>query len=193
MDLTRIFTIGGKPGLNKLVAQSKNGVIVESLVDGKRFNASSTSKISSLEDITIFCLEGDKPLKDVLQAIGKANSFSKIEVPIDDKLKETLKKQLPSFDEERVYNSDIKKIFKWYNLLISKDLLKLEEEQAEEQDETASDNKKGDSKTSSEKTQKAVKQATPNKVKAPVKKAPKGKPSTKKASAIKSSSSKKNG
>ena len=184
MDLTKIFTIGGKPGLNKLVAQSKNGVIVESLVDGKRFNASSTSKISSLEDITIFCIEGDKPLKEVLQAIGKAASFSKIEVPSDDKLKETLKKQLPSFDEERVYNSDIKKIFKWYNLLISTDLLKLEEEQNEAG---------SDSKASSEKTQKTAKQASPKKVKAPVKKAPKGKPSTKKASAIKSSSSKKNG
>ena len=54
MDLTGIFTIGGKPGLQKLVAKSPNGVIVESLIDGKRFNAYSSYKISSLEDISIY-------------------------------------------------------------------------------------------------------------------------------------------
>lgn len=68
MDLSVIFTIGGKPGLQKLVAQSSNGVIVESLLDGKRFNAYSSYKISSLEDITIYGEVEDIPLKEVLQA-----------------------------------------------------------------------------------------------------------------------------
>ena len=75
MDLTSIFTIGGKPGLQKLVAKSPNGVIVESLIDGKRFNAYSSYKISSLEDISIYCENEDVPLSDVLCKIAEKNEF----------------------------------------------------------------------------------------------------------------------
>ena len=179
MDLTGIFTIGGKPGLNKLVAQSNNGVIVESLVDQKRFNASSTSKISSLEDISIFCLEGDKPLKEVLLEIGEASSYKTIEVPSEKDLKAELKKFLPTFDEDRVYNSDVKKIYKWYNLLVKSKILKKEEKKTEKAAE-------GEKKP-------AAKKAAPKKAKAPVKKAPAAKTASKKGGAVKSSAAKKNG
>lgn len=183
MDLTGIFTIGGKPGLNKLVAQSSNGVIVESLVDHKRFNASSTSKISSLEDISIFCLEGDKPLKEVLQEIGNVSSYKKIEIPNEGDLKPSLKKFLPTFDEDRVYNSDVKKIFKWYNLLVESKLLKKEEEKAEKKAEKPAE---GDKKP-------AAKKAAPKNAKAPVKKAPAAKTTSRKGAAVKSSAAKKKG
>lgn len=183
MDLSGIFTIGGKPGLNKLVAQSKNGVIVESLVDNKRFNASSTSKISSLEDISIFCLEGDKPLKEVLIEIGTASSFSKIDVPADGALKDALKKYLPTFDEERVYISDIKKLFKWYNLLVAKKLLTA--------DSKLEDDNKDSDKDSD--TKKATKKKVAAKAKAPIKKAPNVKTASRKGASVKSSSAKKNG
>jgi len=179
MDLSGIFTIGGKPGLNKLVAQSKNGVIVESLVDHKRFNASSTSKISSLEDISVFCQEGDKPLKDVLEIIGDANSFKAIDVPSEEGLKEVLKKYLPTFDQDRVYNSDIKKIFKWYNSLIGAKLLKKEAKKTE---------KAGD-----EEKKAALKKAAVKKAKAPIKNAPNVKVASRKGGAQKSSAAKKNG
>ncbi|MFT6715687.1 MAG: hypothetical protein ACJA0Q_000314 [Saprospiraceae bacterium] len=180
MDLSEIFTIGGKPGLNKLVAQSKNGVIVESLVDNKRFNASSTSKISSLEDISVFCLEGDKPLKDVFSVIGEASSFAQIEVPDDSALKDALKKYLPTFDQNRVYNSDVKKIFKWYNLLVDKKLLTAESLKESDKSEKTDAKKSGKKKTAP-------------KVKAPSKKGASPKAVSKKASSVKSSSAKKNG
>jgi hypothetical protein len=179
MDLSGIFTIGGKPGLNKLVAQSKNGVIVESLVDHKRFNASSTSKISSLEDISVFCLEGDKPLKDTLEVIGEASDFKEIDVPSDEGLKDALKKYLPTFDQDRVYNSDVKKIFKWYNSLIGAKLLKKE---AKKTEKTEDEEKKG-----------AAKKATTKKAKAPIKNAPNVKIASRKGGAQKSSAAKKNG
>jgi len=150
------------------------------LVDSKRFNASSTSKISSLEDISIFCLEGDKPLKEVFEELGKANSFAKIDVPEDDKLKDALKKFLPTLDEDRVYNSDVKKVFKWYNLLIAKKLLTAEEEAKAKTTEKAAGKKP------------AKKKAAP-KAKAPVKKMVSPKASSKKAASVKSSSAKKNG
>lgn len=133
MDLTGIFTIGGKPGLQKLVAQSGNGVIVESLQDGKRFNAYSSYKISSLEDISIYSLEDDIPLKDVLSEMGKQNNFAEIEIPGKDALGTEFKKYI-DYDTDRVYVSDIKKIFSWYNILIKSSILVEggEEEEKEE-------------------------------------------------------------
>lgn len=127
MDLTGIFTIGGKPGLQKLVAQSANGVIVESLKDGKRFNAYSSYKISSLEDISIYSIDDDIPLKDILLSIGKKNNFSEIEVPSKGDLGTSFKEYI-DYDEDRVYVSDIKKIFSWYNLLIKSSILTAESE-----------------------------------------------------------------
>lgn len=137
MDLTGIFTIGGKPGLQKLVAQSANGVIVESLVDGKRFNAYSSYKISSLEDISIYGEEEDIPLAEVLVKIGEASNFSEIEIPG----KSELKSKLNSFieiDQERVYESDIKKLFGWYNILVKSEVL-TEETAKEEKEEAAAE------------------------------------------------------
>ena len=67
MDLNKILSIAGKPGLYKLIAQSKNGLIIESLIDGKRMNAFKTEKISSLEEISLFAHDEDVSLKVVLQ------------------------------------------------------------------------------------------------------------------------------
>lgn len=180
MDLTRIFTIGGKPGLQQLIAQSKNGVIVESLVDKKRFNASSSSKISSLEDISVFCVNEDKPLKEVLLAIGTKNNFSSIEVPAEDDLKSTLESYVSNLDNDRVYTSDVKKIFKWYNLLITAGLLKEEKVADKKAEDTDSEKKKSTaSKTTASKTtakkpaaKKSVAQASANKKKVSAKAAP---------------------
>jgi hypothetical protein len=122
MDLTGIFTIGGKPGLQKLVAQSANGVIVESLIDGKRFNAYSSYKISSLEDISIYAENEDVPLRDVLKMIAKDNEFKELEVPKKGELIDAFNKYIV-IDQERVYESDIKKLFSWYNILVKSDIL----------------------------------------------------------------------
>lgn len=131
MDLTGIFTIGGKPGLQKLVAQSANGVIVESLVDGKKFNAYSSYKISSLEDISIYGETEDIPLREVLVKIGEANGYAEIEIPSKTELKNVLA-SIVDIDEERVYESDIKKLFSWYNILVKSNILN--EESAKEQE-----------------------------------------------------------
>ena len=42
--LKEILSISGKPGLYKLVNNTSNAIIVESLLDGKRFPAYSNSK-----------------------------------------------------------------------------------------------------------------------------------------------------
>lgn len=138
MDLTKIFTIGGKAGLHKLVAQSANGVIVESLSDGKRFNAYASYKISSLEDISIYAKTEDIPLAEVFKSIAKGYDLKEMEIPAKEELKPELLKFL-DLDEERVYESDIKKLFSWYNILIKSDILNaasLEEVKEEKKEET---------------------------------------------------------
>ena len=120
--LKDILSISGQSGLYKLVTQGKNNMIVESLIDGKRIPAYSSSRISALEDISIYTEEGDTRLADVLILIFD----NKIEVnhkAPDTILKETFKKILPNYDPDKVYVSHIKKMFAWYNILTEKEII----------------------------------------------------------------------
>jgi hypothetical protein len=134
MDLKDILSISGKSGLFKNVAQIKNGAIVESLIDKKRFPVYMSDKVSSLEDISIFTSDKDVLLKDVMDIIYKKESGGPcIEPKSDDaKLKKYFEEILPNYDRERVYASDIRKLFTWYNALHAAGLLKLEEAKTEE-------------------------------------------------------------
>jgi hypothetical protein len=129
MNLTGIIAISGKPGLYKVIAQGKNSIIVESLIDGKRVPAYSTDRISALDDISIYTYDEDAPLRDLLTAIFKKEAGKECPSHKDDlkDLTTYLLGLLPNYDQERVYPSDIKKIFQWYNLLHKSGNLKLEE------------------------------------------------------------------
>ncbi len=135
MDLKDIMSISGKGGLFRSIAQTKNGLIVESLVDKKRFPVYVSDKVSALEDIRIFTKDKDIPLKDVMDLIFKKESGGNCIDPKSDdvKLKKYFEEVLPDYDKERVYMSDIRKLFLWYNLLQSLGLLKLEEEEKKEE------------------------------------------------------------
>ena len=131
MNLAGIISISGKPGLSKIVSQTRTGLIVESLIDGKRTPVHGAERVSSLEDISIYTYEEVVLLKDIFQKMfdasnGKAVLSHKSSAA---ELSAYLKEVLPNYDEERVYASDIKKLVQWYNLLQSKDLLKQEEEE----------------------------------------------------------------
>ena len=131
MDLSKILSISGKPGLYKMVGQTKNGAIVESLADKKRFPAFASERISSLEEISLFTNDEDMIMKDVLKAINeKQNGEKAIDHKSDSKsLKEFFKAAIPDYDQERVYISDIKKILNWYNLLHEYNMLDFTEEE----------------------------------------------------------------
>jgi len=120
MELKEILAISGQPGLYKYVAQSTHGVIVESLLDGRRMNASATSKVSSLTEISMFTEGDDIPLADVFTKIyahtGGREAVSPKEAP--EKLKACFAEVLPDYDRDRVHVSDIKKCFAWYNILV---------------------------------------------------------------------------
>lgn len=135
MDLSKILSISGKPGLYKMIGQTKNGAIVESLADKKRFPAFASERISSLEEISIFTNDEDLVLKDVLKAIyDNLNGEKALDHKSDPgKLKEFFKNAIPNYDQERVYVSDIKKVIHWYNLLHEYEMLDFTEEEATEE------------------------------------------------------------
>lgn len=122
MELKDIVAINGKPGLYEIKAQSKGGIIVESLIDSKRIPITVTHNISALNEIAIYTYEEEIPLRIVLKSIGeKENGKEALSHKENEKvLTSYFREVLPNFDEERVYTSNIKKIVQWYNLLASK-------------------------------------------------------------------------
>ena len=135
MDLRTVLSVSGKPGLFKLIAHQKSGVVVESLLDGKRTAISSSANVSSLGDIAIYTYEEEVPLREVFQKIAAISEGKEVlshKSPKDD-LEDFFGEVLPKFDQERVYVSDIKKVVQWYNILAKNDLLSILKESDEEQ------------------------------------------------------------
>ncbi len=135
MDLSKILSISGKPGLYETLAQTKNGIVVESLTDGKKFTAFSHEKISSMEEISIYTTDEDRPLKEILKTIFEKQNGEKVlsHKSSATELKTFFKEMVPDYDEDNVYVSDIKKVVNWYNTLVEHKLLDFaEDENAEE-------------------------------------------------------------
>lgn len=120
MTLDKVLSISGKPGLYKLLTQTRSGFVGESLLDGKRLSVGIRNNVSILSEIAVYTLEEEIPLKEVFQKIKEKENGGKTSVSHkDDKLKleEYFFEILPNYDEDRVYPSDIKKIVQWYNIL----------------------------------------------------------------------------
>lgn len=176
MNLKTIIAIAGKPGLFKVVAQGNQSIIVESLTDKKRSAANASNKISSLEDISIYTDEEDVLMSAVYRKIfDKENGGPCIShKSSDDELRSYLAEVLPNYDKERVYLSDIKKLFNWYNMLHAAEMLIPMEEESEA--ESAEDD--------APKKEKKTKVASPTKTVSPKAAAPKAN-TTSKAATIK--------
>ena len=142
MDLQSILSISGKSGLFKLLSTSNSTIIVESLSDGKRVPVHAANKVSSLDDISIYTYEEDKPLAEVFELIKtKESGGPAIDPKSDGKaLRSYMEELLPDYDSDRVYSSDLKKLFTWYNTLQKLGLLNEDtnEEENSAQEEPAS-------------------------------------------------------
>lgn len=138
MDLSKIISISGKPGLYRIVAQGRQALIVESLTDNKRAPVHSSVKVSSLDEISMFTTGEDVPLAKVLESLhkvekGKASLDPKED---DEKLFKKLGEALPEHDRERIYPSDVRKLFTWYaQLLKAGEFDKKEEKKKASKDE----------------------------------------------------------
>jgi len=138
MELKDIVAINGKPGLYEIKAQSKGGLIVESLIDGKKIPVSVTHNISALNEIAIYTYTEEYPLRLVLKAIGEKEEGKEAINPkkaSSAELVSYFREVLPEFDEERVYTSNIKKVMQWYNILAAKnfDFASITEEEETEE------------------------------------------------------------
>ena len=134
--LEGILSISGKSGLFKLVSQGRNAIIVESLADGKRMPVSGSARVSALQEISMYTVDGDVKLSHVMANIYKLTDGKEC-IPATSsnaELKEFKAKALPEWDADRIYVSDIKKLVAWYNILLAHNLVsdKEEEEVAEE-------------------------------------------------------------
>ncbi len=133
MNLEKILSISGKPGLFALKVQTRTGFLAESLIDGKKISVSLKVNVSLLSEISIYTFNAEKPLSDVMRAIAiKENEGQSISHKEDNAtLIAYFSEILPDYDTERVYPSDIKKVINWYNLLQSKGLVSKEEPKIE--------------------------------------------------------------
>ena len=134
--LKNILSVTGKPGLYKLLSGNKKMIIAESLIDGKKSPVHSHEKVISLADIAIYTDTKEVPLREVFATLlekseGKESLDSK--VSSTDELKKHFATVLPDYDRDRVHNSDIKKIYAWYNLLIKNNITDFSEEKENEE------------------------------------------------------------
>ncbi|MBP6073118.1 MAG: DUF5606 domain-containing protein [Flavobacterium sp.] len=136
MNIEKILSISGKPGLYALKVQTRSGFVAESLIDGKKITVGMKSNVSLLSEISLYTYTEEKPLVEVLRAIAiKENEGAAISHKEDnDKLTNYFLEVVPDYDQSRVYPSDIKKILNWYNLLQSKGLVSKEEPKIENAD-----------------------------------------------------------
>ena len=123
MELKDLASVSGKGGLYKIVKPGKSTMLLESIEDPKvRVVASATNRLSLLEEISIYTRtkEGTTPLGDVLKKIKKDfDTDLGVDATSDPvELKAFMKSVLPEYDEDRVYISDIKKLVKWYSLIL---------------------------------------------------------------------------
>ena len=146
MNIEGIIAVSGKPGLYKVMGQSKSGVIVSALSDGKKTSMPSTLKMSALQDIAIYTYSEEIPLVDVFEKIrikedGKPTIGHKSSAAV---LTDYFREVLEDYDEDRVYPSDIKKVVSWYNTLQKEGLAvaSVEEEVEEEKVEEKKTSKK---------------------------------------------------
>ncbi len=133
--LKEILSITGRPGLFKIISQGKGILIVEELGSGKRFPAHARDKVVSLGDIAMYTESGDTPLGEILDKVyakyeGKAIDVK--ELIASKGLRSAFEQVVEDYDRDRVYENDIKKLFTWYNILISNGFTKFAEEEKEE-------------------------------------------------------------
>lgn len=146
--LREIISITGKPGLFRILGHGNRRIIVEDITSGKRFPAHERDKIISLGDIAMYTKGEDKPLGEILDLLYARQDGKTIDVKAlaeGGKMRALFAETLPDYDEERVHDSDIKKLFGWFNLLVNAGFTKFTEEE-EKTEEGKEEETKGETK-----------------------------------------------
>ena len=126
MNLEKVLSISGKPGLYELKLQTRSGFVAESLSDGKKISVSLKNNVSLLSEISMYTYTEEKPLAEIMRTIAiKENEGPTAVSHKEDtaKLIDYFKEILPDYDADRVYASDIKKVLNWYGILQAKGMV----------------------------------------------------------------------
>ena len=128
-NLDKILTIAGKPGLFRMVAHTRTGVIATSLSDQKKIVTNTRQQVNILSEIRVFGLKDEIPISDVFERmyqLEKAHPARIKPKASKEELESYFFEVFQDYDEDRVYASDIKKIIQWYNLLLDSNELEFE-------------------------------------------------------------------
>lgn len=119
MSVEKVLAISGKPGLYELKLQTRAGFIAQSLVDGKKVTVGLKSNVSLLSEISIYTNTGEVKLFEVFARIAEKenNNQAITHKASNEELEAYFAEVLPTYDSDRVYHSDIKKVLNWYNIL----------------------------------------------------------------------------
>ena len=128
MDLSRVIAISGKPGLYRLISQTRGGFVVEDLEKGKKISIASNYNVSLLDNVAIYGVSQEYPLAEVFFRIyKKENGGETVDHKVSGaELRKYMEEVLPEYDDSRVYDSDLKKLFQWYNILHKNGLLNID-------------------------------------------------------------------
>lgn len=124
MELKDLVSVSGKPGLFKIIKPTRASIIVETLDQHKKKMVVSTNqRISVLDEISVYTndSEGSTPLESVFHAIYREFGEDQA-IESDATNSEYLsffRAVLPNYDQDKVYASDIKKIVRWYYILLN--------------------------------------------------------------------------
>jgi len=137
MEFEKILSVSGKPGLFELKTQTRGGILAQSIVDGKKIQVNLRNNISLLSEISIYTYSDETPLREIFNVLYRKNEGQKT---IDHKsskkeLESHFREILPEYDEDRVYQSDIKKIIQWYNILIDQGFTDFQSEESSDEEE----------------------------------------------------------
>lgn len=139
--LKKIISITGKPGLYQILSQGRGTLIVEDVESKRRLPVHTRDQVVSLGDISMYTESGDTPLGEILDKVYARFEGKPVDVKAMDSaaLHGTFGEIVEDYDRDRVRDNDIKKLFKWYNLLLASGMTKFTEEETAE--ETAEETK----------------------------------------------------
>jgi hypothetical protein len=117
MEYNQLVAVSGLPGLFELVSSKADGGIVRSLEDNStRFVSTRVHQFSHLESIEVYTIRENVNLVEVFKAMEKAS----ITLPVEKDsaaVKNYFKQVFSDMDFERVYDSDRRKMVKWFTQL----------------------------------------------------------------------------
>lgn len=138
MEYSKIVSVTGLPGLFEILSSKSDGAIVRGLEDkATKFVSSRVHNLSHLESIEVYTVGENVNLVEIFNAMESKG----IALPSEKDakaIKSFFENVFPDLDFERVYNSDMKKMIRWYQILKAHNVeIKLSEYSEEETTEEA--------------------------------------------------------